>query len=132
MMITPFYLPKEYVRRMLLSNQNRLNRLARSFGTIDNKDPGISSTYSVYGPSSSNQFSSTSFINYSPVDSFSNFDNRLNSYGNPLSYQSPGTSNYYKPPSTSYGTPILDSYPSTNHPYGPSTPISQHIEVTKP
>jgi hypothetical protein len=106
---------KNHIEKFPLSYYKSVATISRS-SDVDFARPEITSTYSVLGPSESNKFSSTSFINYSPMKSSnSNFNN-------------------FYPPATSYGYPVTnyESYSSKNYPNSVSTPISQHIEVTKP
>lgn len=87
--------------------------------TMNMKNPQISSSYTSFGPSSeSNSFGSTTFVNYPPT------------YEHATSSQ-----NFFRPSYTSNQAwpaqeNLPQSYSSVN--YGEQTPISQHVEVTKP
>lgn len=97
------------------------------YGQMTNfKNPQITSSYSTFGTSShdNNEFGSTTYVNYPP--SSTDFQGHQGNYQQTSSYSSsqswPGQSNYQ-----SY------SYPTFSPPtYGQETPISQHVEVTKP
>lgn len=105
-----------------------------NFGHLNMNSPAISTSYSAYGPTENNDFSSTSYINYPPsasnTYSSSHFPlgETLQSGYAPSSISSSSgssssfsyTNNHSAPPATSYGVPEQ------------ATPISQHIEVTRP
>lgn len=89
-------------------------------GLINVKNPPFSSTYSSFGPSTDNiEFGSTSYVNYPPTYEYENS-------------QPQQTSSSQSWPDSSYKEPLYESTGNTESSYGEETPISQHIEITKP
>lgn len=89
-----------------------------NFGQLMNlKNPQISSSYSSFGPSSqANEFGSTTYINYPPT-----IQQGSQNLQTPSSYTS-WPSSQSQPQTFSYQTSSTAE----------ETPISQHVEVTKP
>lgn len=94
-----------------------------NYGTMINfRNPQISSSYSSFGPSSeNNEFGSTTFVNYPPTfeQSFSQQNQAPSSYTGSQSW-----------PVQTNSQNIPQPIPTPS--YGQVTPISQHVEVTKP
>lgn len=92
-----------------------------NFGTMLNtKNPEISSSYSSFGPSSEHSgFGSTSYTNYPQTVQYENYKPQ----------QDQGSS--YQTLSQSWPSQSSSSHdtPSNNE---EATPISQHVEITKP
>lgn len=88
------------------------------------KNPQISSSYTSFGlPSVNNKFGSTSFVNYPQSNGLNDSGSSKypNSVTHPSSYETPSQF------STTYGGGFTSS---SSH--EEATPISQHVEVTRP
>jgi len=123
-----------------------------NFGYMLNmKEPQITSSFSSYGPSDGNDFSSTSYVNYPStshtVQEPPKSPSVSSSYSAVISHDSqPNLSSYYDSSSSQQLPPdfqsFFESMSSQSHPQSQNSavsstsnqevPISQHVEVTRP
>lgn len=93
--------------------------------TLNLKNPPITSSYSSFGPSSENkEFGSTTFVNYPPT-----YEHESSP---PQNYERPSFASSQAWPAQATPSQAFSSASTSGSSYGEETPISQHVEVTKP